>query len=449
MPEPVKGGRRPFRIALPDGRASWTVVDDVYEKVEVADRFLFDLRFGRDRAESTSRVYAGELAGFLAWCGRTGRSLEAGARDLSRFVVFLRTTPTARPGAGQGRPPGPTRINHVLAVVREFYKHAVAARAVDGDVLAALYEVADDRHLPAELRDETGRLRYRARPRHRLRESRSARPDAAFHEEWEALLVAATSWRDRFLLVLLKFTGLRIGEALGLRRSDLHLMASSTSMGCALPGPHVHVVRRDDPNGSWAKSRNSRAVPVGPWVLAYYDRYLHERLGCAAADGCDFVFVNLFHAPLAAPMTDSAVRQLFARLGDRAGLARPVRPHMLRHATGTDLAEADVPIDVIQELLGHRWITTTQVYVHPSPRRLRDAVDGWRRAPGDGSDQTKETNHEPAGTSEAGQRRRGARRPQSVGLGHRLGRVAPAGMGSRPRGDRSRPIPMAADENGR
>jgi integrase/recombinase XerD len=324
---------RSFRVVLPNGQAYWTVVDGGYAKVEVADRFLFDLRFGRDRAESTSRMYAGELARFLSWCVLSGRSLEDGARDLSRFVLALRTTPTSRPGAGQGRPPGPGRVNHVLGVVREFFKHAVADGAVDGTVLAALYEVADDRHLPAELRGERAGLRYRARPRHRLRVSHPASPDAASQQEWEALLVAASSWRDRFLLLVLWFTGLRIGEAMGLRRSDLHFMASSASLGCRVDGLHLHVVRRDNPNRSWAKSRNSRTVPVGAWVLSYYDRYLHERLACGAADGCDFVFVNLFHAPLGAPMTDSAVRQLLAGLSRRAGLDRRIRPHMLRHAT--------------------------------------------------------------------------------------------------------------------
>lgn len=222
------GGSRPppacraFRVVLPDGRAYWTVVDDGYAKVAVADAFLLELRFGRDRAESTTRVYAGELAQFLGWCGRTGRSLEDGARQLSRFVLWLRTTATTRPGAGQGRPPGAARINHVLAVVREFFKHAVASAAVPGGVLAALYEVGDDRHLPAELRSEDGGLCYRARPRHRLRAERQAAPEAATQAEWDALLQAARSWRDRLLLVVLKFTALRIGEALGLRRSDLH-----------------------------------------------------------------------------------------------------------------------------------------------------------------------------------------------------------------------------------
>ena len=351
------------------------MVDDGYVKVAVADAFLFDLRFGCDRAESTTRVYAGELAQFLGWCRRTGRSLEDGAGQLSRFVLMLRTTPTVRPGAGQGRPPGAARVNHVLAVVREFFKHAAAAGVVGGGVLVALYEVADDRHLPAELRSEGGGLRYRARPRHRLRVERSAGPEAATEAEWEALLEAAGSWRDRFLLVLLKFGGLRIGEALGLRRSDLHFMGSSTELGCQVVGPHLHVVRRDNPNRASAKSRDARVVPVGAWVLGCYDRYVAERLGCPAADGSDFVFVNLFHAPLGAPMTDSAVRQVFGRLGRRARLARSVHPHMLRHMTATEMAEAGVAIDVIQALLGHRWITTTQMYTHPSQRRMRDAVD--------------------------------------------------------------------------
>jgi site-specific recombinase XerD len=363
-------------VELPDGRAYWSVVDDEYVKVAVADRFLFDLRFGRDRAESTTRVYAGELARFLSWCESTGRSLEGGAGHLGRFVLVLRSTPTERPGAGQGRPPGAARINHVLVVVREFFKHAVAAGAVDGSVLAALYEVADDRFLPAELRAEGGGLRYRARPRHRVRTGRPARPVAASQAEWEALLEAATSWRDRFLLVLLWFCELRIGEALGLRRADLHFMGSSTSVGCTVPGPHLHVVRRDDnPNRASAKSRSERTVPVVAWVLAYYDRYVEERLAVPVADRCDFVFVNLFHPPLGQPMTASAVRQAFRGLSRRAGLARPVHPHMLRHSAGSEMTEAGVAIDVVQELLGQQSITSTQVYVHPSQARMRRAVE--------------------------------------------------------------------------
>ena len=87
-------------------------------------------------------------------------------------MLYLRSTPISRPGSSRGRTPGANRINHVLAVVREFYKHAVVTGGVGPEVLALLYEVADDRFLPAELRGEAGGLAYRARPRHRLRAER-------------------------------------------------------------------------------------------------------------------------------------------------------------------------------------------------------------------------------------------------------------------------------------
>lgn len=87
------------------------------------------------------------------------------------------------------------------------------------------------------------------------------------------------------------------------------------------------------------------------------------------------MFVNLFHAPLGAPMTASAVRQVMRVLSRRAGLARPVHPHMLRHSSGSEMADAGVPIDVVQELLGHGSITSAQHYAHPSRARMRSAVE--------------------------------------------------------------------------
>ena len=117
---------RSLRVALPAGGAYWTVVDEDYRLVEAPDAFLRDLRFGSDRTESTTKLYAGELALFLGWAAGSGRDLQRAARELSRFVLVLRATPITRRGRGYGQPRGAGRINHVLAVVREFYKHAVA-----------------------------------------------------------------------------------------------------------------------------------------------------------------------------------------------------------------------------------------------------------------------------------------------------------------------------------
>jgi hypothetical protein len=165
-----------LRVLLPGGLAYWTVVDDKYELVEAADGFLRDLRFGSDRTESTTRLYASELALFLDWATASGRDLERAGRELSRFVLMLRTTPVTRRGRGYGQLRSPGRVNHVLSVVREFYKHAVAHGRVSASVIAALYEVGDDRFLPAELRAEDGALRYRVKPRHQLRTGRVTQP---------------------------------------------------------------------------------------------------------------------------------------------------------------------------------------------------------------------------------------------------------------------------------
>ena len=86
------------------------------------------------------------------------------------------------------------------------------------------------------------------------------------------------------------------------------------------------------------------------------------------------MLVNLFAAPLGAPMRYSRVAQLFAALSRRAGLARAVTPHMLRHAAGSALT-AHGGLDVAQAVLGHASITSTQIYVHPSAERQREAVD--------------------------------------------------------------------------
>jgi integrase/recombinase XerD len=370
---------RSLGVVLPGGLAYWTVVDDGYRVLDAPDGFLRDLRFGADRTESTTKLYASELAQLLDWAARSGRDLGRAARELSRFVLMLRTTTISRRGRGFGEVRSAGRINHVLSVVREFYKHAVAHGRVDAAVMAMLYEVGDDRFLPAELRAEDGALRYRVRPRHKLRGARPPRVRACGLEEWEALLRAAGCWRDRFLLVVLWFSGLRIGEALGLRRSDLHLMTSATELGCAVPGAHLHVVPRENVNGARAKGRRERVVPLAHYVVSYYDLYLDERECCEQAQDCDFVFVNLFGEPLGAPMRYGRVAQLFASPSRRAELSAPVTPHMLRHAAGSALTAAG-GLDVAQEILGHASITSTQIYVHASVERQRDAVDRVARA---------------------------------------------------------------------
>jgi integrase len=279
--------------------------------------------------------------------------------------------------SGPGVPParGARRINGVLAAVRGMAVHAVAAGEASGDLMPLLYEVADDRDLPVEARAGDGRMSWRMRARHRAYEveepvSRAGDADIA------AVLAACRSARDRLIVLLLARAGLRRGEVAGLRRSDVHLLADSRPLGCEIPRAHLHVVRREDnPNGAWAKSRRQRVVPLDFLTVQAFDTYQFERMAVPAAAGSDFVLVNLVRAPIGAPMRLDAVNELVAAASRRAGIGPVLRPHQLRHAFGSNVADAGNGIDVIASLLGHAWASSSQVYVHPDPARLREAVE--------------------------------------------------------------------------
>jgi integrase/recombinase XerD len=382
---------RAFPVRMPSGARYWTVVDDDLRPVPVADAYLRHTRFGKDGAESTTKSYAVAVALFLRWCATTDLEWRSASGHLGAFMLWLRHVPAARadgqaavlsgPGAAPAR--GARRINAVLAAVRGFLAFAVDQGEVPREVLHQLYELADSRSLPAEARGEDGAWKLRMRPRHRLREP-SVRPERASDEDAVALLRACKSARDRLLVLMLCRAGLRRSEAVGLRREDIHFLLDSTALGCSFPGSHLHVVRRENINAAWAKSRHSRVVPVDRLLVRAHDQYVLERAGTAGTAASDFVFVNLFRPPVGAPMKPDAVNDLFAALSRRAGLAETVRPHALRHGFAGNVLDAGGTVDELQDLLGHASTSSTQVYVHPAPERLRQAVDrvGSPRTPG-------------------------------------------------------------------
>jgi site-specific recombinase XerD len=374
---------RAFPVSLPSGVRYWTVLDEDLVPVPVADAFLRHVRLGRDGSELTTRSYAGSVALFLCWCARTGRDWRVGVEHLGLFVTWLRHAQAEGNAvgggqvlAGPGHAPvrGARRVNGVLAAVRGLVVHAVAAGQAGGDLVALVYEMADDRDLPDAARGENARMGWRMRARHRVHEPQSD-VDRASDEEIVALLRACRSARDRLIVLLMARAGLRRGEMCGLRRSDVHLLPDSRALGCEVARAHLHVVRRDNVNGAWAKSRRQRSVPVDFLVVQAFDGYEFERMTVARAADCDFLLVNLFREPVGAPMPPDAVNALISAAGKRAGLDRQVTPHQLRHAFGSNLVDAGGTIDEVQELLGHASMSSTEVYLHPDPGRLRSAVD--------------------------------------------------------------------------
>ncbi|WP_248949972.1 tyrosine-type recombinase/integrase [Rhodococcus opacus] len=369
---------------MPSGTRYWTVIDEDLLVMSVADAYLRYVRFGRDGAESTTKSYAGAVALYLSWCAATGQDWRAAAGKMPSFVLWLRHSPSQPEGATAGEAGtimvrGPRRINCVLAGVRGFLAFAVDHGHTPRGVLGQLYELADSQDLPAEARGEDGAWRLRMRARHRVPIVRQ-RPGRASDEDVLLLLRACLSARDRLLVLLLARAGLRRGEVVGLRREDVHFLLDSSALGCSFPGSHLHVVRRQNTNGAWAKSRHSRIVPVDSLVVQAHDQYVAERATKATAWESDFVFVNLFRAPIGAPMTPGAVNALLAAASRRAGLDRAVHPHALRHGFASNVLDAGGSIDEVQELLGHASISSSQVYVHPAPERLRAAVERVGRA---------------------------------------------------------------------
>lgn len=132
----------------------------------------------------------------------------------------------------------------------------------------------------------------------------------------------------------------------------------STMLGCATPGAHLHVIRRlDNENGAMAKSWTSRTVPIGVRIAHAYSTYRLERDRVPEATVRDFVFVNLYRAPLGRAMSTNGVEELFARLSKRVGFR--VRPHMLRHSFASTVAARTGDPAIVKELLGHASVTST------------------------------------------------------------------------------------------
>src|SRR6202158_1048637 len=168
---------RAFPVSLPSGQRYWTVLDEDLQVVGVADEYLRHLRFGRDAAESTTKAYAHSIALFLRWCARSGWSWQAGVERFALFMAWLAhgrpsvdnaaSVVVAGPGAAAGR--GPSRSNRGLAAVRGRVVPAVATGRGAAGLVSMLYEVADDRDLPAEARGEDGRVGGGVGGRHRVR----------------------------------------------------------------------------------------------------------------------------------------------------------------------------------------------------------------------------------------------------------------------------------------
>lgn len=356
-------------IAPSSGRTWWVLVDtDTFVVCPEVSEFVLSLD-GKGRSPHTIRSYVPRIGWFLNWCLEQGvewSTVRLG--DLSRFKVAVERTPTVRGATRSGR-----SVNAVIAAISSFLRFCHHRGYVAANVVEQLSEARTTRLLPRGMNvGENGQWRPETQRTLKAREVIHP-PQVVPSDKVAECLDAAMTWRDRFLFAVLGLNGLRIGEALGLRRSDMHLLPSSSHLGCSISGAHLHVVAREsNPNRTRGKSKRPRWVPVTDELVGIYREYLVERSALTDGDS-DMVFVNLAGRFAGKPMTYPNAYQIIKRVGDRADCL--VRPHMLRHTAATEWTRSGVRPDVVRDLLGHASLQSTAVYQHPSDDELRSAVE--------------------------------------------------------------------------
>ena len=356
------------RVAMPaSGVESWTVLGDDDIPVEPIERYLAYLT-AIERSPNTVKAYAHDLKDYWVFLRHRGLDWrQARLEDIGEYVAWLRLPAAGRAGQVAVLPSalpqvGASTIDRKLSALAAFYEHQARSGEQVGAPLAAwgtpgrrggwkpfLHHIAKDK----------------AQPRRAIAlKARKKLPRVLTAAETQSILDACTRLRDRFLFAVLHETGVRIGEALGLRHEDI-----------AAAERAVSVVPRLNANGARAKSGRQRTIPVSGGLIRLWSAYMHEEY--ADLDS-DYVFVTLFAEPRGRALSYPAVYDLVRRLRRRTGI--DFDPHWARHSYATRLLRDGTPIEVVSTLLGHASVTTTlSVYGHLTVEDARAALEaaGW------------------------------------------------------------------------
>lgn len=294
----------------------------------LVDDFLMYLRLERGLAEHTQRTYAGLLGGFVQWA--TGRGLKQWDQvqlpHLMDFLEHERQRGLHTEPKESLRRLSSESVYLLIAALRAFYRYAEAEKLVPVNVAENLALPRRWKRLPKALSDtEIDTL---------LQEEKPATPAALC---------------DQAILELAYASGLRRAELCNLRLEQLHLEAG-----------FVNVI---------GKGNKERVVPVGERAIEVLTRYLKVgRPELVNKKSPAAVFLTQRGTPFSPVTMWLHIKQRVRR----AGISRNITPHMLRHSFATHLLEHGADLRVIQELLGHASISTTEVYTHVASSRLRE-----------------------------------------------------------------------------
>ena len=285
--------------------------------------WLASLAHERRASAHTLRAYGDDLARFFAFLHEhVGASIDT--RALTKLApADIRAFITMRRSEGLGA----RGVQRALAAIRSFFRYLAREGIADNAAPRAIRTPRIPRTLPRPLSEkDAGR----------------ALAEAATHDvEWLAA-------RDTALLTLLYGAGLRISEALALKRGDVPLGGSLTVLG---------------------KGRKERVIPLLPVVRDAIDAY-----------SATIPFVGAPHAPLFVSRRNRAMsareaQLLMQRLRGRLGLSERATPHALRHSFATHLLAGGADLRSVQELLGHASLSTTQTYTEIDTRKLMEVYN--------------------------------------------------------------------------
>jgi integrase/recombinase XerD len=295
---------------------------------ELVEDFLQYLRHERGQSELTQKTYAALLGRFLTWAGEQGITNWSDV-ELPQLTAYIQHERQRRPADQPDNPAArlsPESVYLQIAALRAFYRFAETEKYLPLNVAEHLSLPRRWQRLPKSLSgEEIDRLLAPLMP-----------------ETPESLC-------DQAVLELAYASGLRLAELRQVRLEQLHLEAG-----------FITII---------GKGNKERVVPLGGQAVRAIERYLvagRPRLVKACSPA------NLFLTRRGkgfAPVT------LWLRIKQRvrrAGIERNITPHMLRHSFATHLLENGADLRVIQELLGHASISTTQVYTHVAGERLRE-----------------------------------------------------------------------------
>lgn len=278
------------------------------------DRFLDAIWMERGLSDLTLAAYRTDLTAYARWLAEHSRTLLDASNDVIMQYLASRTNATVRSQARR------------LSTLRRIYQYLVREQIIDNDPTSSVPAPRLGRALPKSLSEDSV-------------EKLLAGPDV----ETEVGL------RDRAMLEVMYATGLRVSELVRLLSVQVNLRQGALRVT--------------------GKGNKERLVPLGEEAIEWLQRYMKgSRSSLLGSANSEYVFVT--HR--AQPMTRQMFWHLIKRYARRACIDTSLSPHTLRHAFATHLLNHGADLRVVQMLLGHSNISTTQIYTHIANARLKE-----------------------------------------------------------------------------